>query len=104
MTDQPGDWLAAERERDGCATVLGTRAACEMPEKSVVSDTGFALDSAPISMTNSTRGPAFLILFATLMATAGTGISIVAFPWLALQHHDSAKDASIVAAAMAVPL
>jgi MFS family permease len=49
-------------------------------------------------------GPAFLILFATLMATAGTGISIVAFPWLALQHHDSAKDASIVAAAMTVPL
>jgi H+ antiporter protein len=49
-------------------------------------------------------GPAFLILFATLMATAGTGISIVAFPWLALQHHDSAKDASVVAAAMTVPL
>jgi H+ antiporter protein len=45
-----------------------------------------------------------LILFATLMATAGTGISIVAFPWLALQHHDSARDASIVAAAMTVPL
>jgi MFS family permease len=49
-------------------------------------------------------GPAFLILFATLMATAGTGISIVAFPWLALQHHDSAKDASVVAAAMTLPL
>ena len=49
-------------------------------------------------------GPAFLIFFATLTATAGTGISIVAFPWLALQHHDSAKDASIVAAAMTVPL
>ncbi|SPM31293.1 MFS transporter [Mycobacterium terramassiliense] len=49
-------------------------------------------------------GPAFLILFATLMATAGTGISIVAFPWLALQHHGSAKDASVVAAAMTVPL
>jgi hypothetical protein len=27
MTDQPDDWLAAERERSGCATVLGTRAA-----------------------------------------------------------------------------
>ncbi|CPR09784.1 transporter, major facilitator family protein [Mycobacterium bohemicum DSM 44277] len=52
----------------------------------------------------STRAPAVLILFATLTATAGTGISIVAFPWLALQHHDSAKDASIVAAAMTVPL
>ena len=45
-----------------------------------------------------------MILFATLMATAGTGISIIAFPWLALQRHDSAKDASIVAAAMTVPL
>jgi H+ antiporter protein len=55
-------------------------------------------------MRSNSRGPAFLILFATLMATAGTGISIVAFPWLALQHHDSARDASIVAAAMTVPL
>ncbi len=55
-------------------------------------------------MTSSSRGPAFLILFATLMATAGTGISIIAFPWLALQHRDSAKDASIVAAAMTLPL
>jgi hypothetical protein len=25
MTDQPDNWLAAERERNGCATVLGTR-------------------------------------------------------------------------------
>lgn len=49
-------------------------------------------------------GPAFLILFATLMATAGTGISIVAFPWLALQHHNSARDASAVALAMTLPL
>src|SRR5271166_4398273 len=49
-------------------------------------------------------GPAFLILFAALMATAGSGISIVAFPWLALQHHDSARDASIVAVAMTLPL
>ncbi|HEY3996648.1 MAG TPA: MFS transporter [Mycobacterium sp.] len=55
-------------------------------------------------MSHTSRGPAFLILFATLMATAGTGISIVAFPWLALQHRDSAKDASIVAAAMTLPL
>src|ERR1700744_6517952 len=53
---------------------------------------------------NSTRGPAVLILLATLMATAGTGISIVAFPWLALQHDDRARDASIVAAAMTLPL
>ena len=49
-------------------------------------------------------GPALLIFFATLMATAGTGISIVAFPWLALQHHDSARDASLGAAAMTLPL
>src|ERR1700733_6095852 len=55
-------------------------------------------------MRHSSRSPALLILFATLLATAGTGISLVAFPWLALQHHDSAKDASIVAAAMAIPL
>jgi H+ antiporter protein len=55
-------------------------------------------------MTHTSRGPASLILVATLMATAGTGISIVAFPWLALQHRDSAKDASIVAAAMTLPL
>lgn len=48
--------------------------------------------------------PAFLILFATLMATAGSGISIVAFPWLALQHHNSARDASAVALAMTLPL
>jgi len=27
MTDQPDNWLAAERERNGCATVLGTRTA-----------------------------------------------------------------------------
>jgi MFS family permease len=55
-------------------------------------------------MKSSSRGPAFLILFATLMASAGTGISLIAFPWLALQHDDSARDASIVAAAMLLPL
>ncbi|HET7073927.1 MAG TPA: MFS transporter [Mycobacterium sp.] len=55
-------------------------------------------------MKSSSRGPALLILFATLMATAGTGISIVAFPWLALQHRDSARDAAIVATAMTLPL
>src|ERR1700741_4833239 len=55
-------------------------------------------------MKSSSQGPAFLILFATLMATAGTGISIVACPWLALQPEDSARDASIVAAAMTLPL
>jgi H+ antiporter protein len=55
-------------------------------------------------MKSKSRGPALLILFATLMATAGSGVSIIAFPWLALQHDDSARDASIVAAAMTVPL
>ncbi|UXA05618.1 MFS transporter [Mycobacterium sp. SMC-2] len=55
-------------------------------------------------MSHPSRGPAFLILFATLLATTGTGISIIAFPWLALQHHDRARDASIVAAAMTLPL
>ncbi|MGO9693357.1 MAG: MFS transporter [Mycobacterium sp.] len=57
-----------------------------------------------MSTRHTARGPAFLILFATLMATSGTGISIVAFPWLALQHDDRARDASIVAAAMTLPL
>ncbi|MGO8771212.1 MFS transporter, partial [Mycobacterium sp.] len=50
------------------------------------------------------RRPVFLILLATLSATAGTGISLVAFPWLALQHDDRARDASIVAAAATLPL
>ncbi len=50
------------------------------------------------------RRPVFLILFATLSATAGTGISLVAFPWLALQHDDRARDAAIVAAAATLPL
>ncbi len=55
-------------------------------------------------MTEHSRGPALLILFAALVATAGTGISVVAFPWLALQHRHSAEDASIVAASMTLPL
>ena len=55
-------------------------------------------------MSHTSRGPALLILSATLLATTGTGISIIAFPWLALQHHDRARDASIVAAAMTLPL
>lgn len=55
-------------------------------------------------MSQTSRGPASLILFATLLATTATGISIVAFPWLALQHHGSAADASLVAAAMTLPL
>src|SRR4029079_2608800 len=55
-------------------------------------------------MTNSKRGPLFLILFAALMAGAGNGISIVAFPWLVLQRTGSALDASIVAMAGTLPL
>ncbi|CAM4470807.1 putative multidrug-efflux transporterc/MT1297 [Mycobacterium basiliense] len=53
---------------------------------------------------NSGRAPAFLLLFATLMACAGDGISIVAFPWLVLQREGSAGQASIVAGATTLPL
>ena len=42
-------------------------------------------------------GPVLIILFAALMAGAGNGISIVAFPWLVLQRNSSALDASLVA-------
>jgi H+ antiporter protein len=52
----------------------------------------------------SERRPLLLILFAALMAGAGNGISIVAFPWLVLQHNGSALDASIVAMAGTLPL
>ncbi|OBF86619.1 MFS transporter [Mycobacterium sp. 852002-51163_SCH5372311] len=55
-------------------------------------------------MSNSSRGPAFLLLFATLMACAGSGISLVAFPWLVLQREGSAGQASIVAGATTLPL
>ena len=55
-------------------------------------------------MTNNKRGPLYLILFAALMAGAGNGISIVAFPWLVLQRNGSALDASIVAMAGTLPL
>lgn len=59
-------------------------------------------------MKTTGRGPVLLVLFASLMATAGTGISIVAFPWLALRHGGdvagSATHASIVATAMTLPL
>ncbi len=50
------------------------------------------------------RAPLLLILFAALMAGAGNGISIVAFPWLVLQRNGSALDASIVAMAGTLPL
>src|ERR1700733_9478535 len=50
------------------------------------------------------RGPLFLIFLAALTAGAGNGISIVAFPWLVLQHNGSALEASIVAMAGTLPL
>ena len=54
-------------------------------------------------MINGKRGPLYVILFAALMAGAGNGISIVAFPWLVLQRNGSALDASIVAMAGTIP-
>ncbi|MGZ8714073.1 MAG: MFS transporter [Mycobacterium sp.] len=55
-------------------------------------------------MTTSKRGPIYLILFSALMAGAGNGISIVAFPWLVLQRNGSAIEASVVAMAGTLPL
>ncbi len=45
-----------------------------------------------------------LILSAALLAGAGNGITIVAFPWLVLQRNGSAFDASLVAMAGTLPL
>ncbi len=55
-------------------------------------------------MTNGKRGPLYTILFAALLAGAGNGITIVAFPWLVLQRNGSALDASVVAMAGTIPL
>lgn len=55
-------------------------------------------------MNTHSRGPAILVLFATLVACAGDGISLVAFPWLVLQRQGSAGQASIVAGATTLPL
>ncbi|MBB5166161.1 MFS transporter [Mycobacterium sp. AZCC_0083] len=55
-------------------------------------------------MTDSKRGPSYLILFAALMAGAGNGISMIAFPWLVLQRNGSALEASVVAMAGTLPL
>lgn len=55
-------------------------------------------------MLTQTRGPVYLLLFATLVAAAGNGITIIAFPWLVLQRNGSALDASIVAGAASLPL
>jgi H+ antiporter protein len=55
-------------------------------------------------MSFRSRGPVYLLLFAALVAAAGNGISIVAFPWLVLQRNGSALEASIVAGAASLPL
>lgn len=55
-------------------------------------------------MSNQKRGPLYLILLAALMAGAGNGISMIAFPWLVLQRNGSALEASIVAMAGTLPL
>jgi H+ antiporter protein len=55
-------------------------------------------------MTNTKRGPLYLILFGALMAGAGNGITLVAFPWLVLQRNGSAIEASVVAMAGTLPL
>ena len=55
-------------------------------------------------MTDTKRGPLVLIMFAALMAGAGNGISLIAFPWLVLQRNGSALDASVVAIAGSLPL
>jgi MFS family permease len=59
-------------------------------------------NSSPAS--RPSRRPIYLILFAALAAAAGNGISLIAFPWLVLQHNGSASDASIVAGAASLPL
>ena len=58
----------------------------------------------PVLQAQGRGGPALIILFAALMAGAGNGISIVAFPWLVLQRNSSALDASLVALAGTLPL
>jgi len=61
--------------------------------------------SSPASLpSRPSRRPIYLILFAALAAAAGNGISLIAFPWLVLQHNGSAFDASIVAGAASLPL
>lgn len=49
--------------------------------------------------------PAMLIMYASLMAYAGGGISLIAFPWLVLQQSGSdASDAAIVVSATILPV
>lgn len=59
-------------------------------------------DSPTIDQVN--RGPVLLLLFASVVAAIGNGVSIVALPWLVLQRNGSAADAAIVAAAGTFPL
>lgn len=55
-------------------------------------------------MSTQKHGPILLILSAALLAGAGNGISMIAFPWLVLQRNGSALEASIVAMAGTLPL
>lgn len=59
---------------------------------------------SPRIMITGKRGSILLILSAALMAGAGNGISIIAFPWLVLQRNGSAMEASVVAMAATLPL
>jgi len=54
--------------------------------------------------TKQSRRQVSLLLFATLTAAAGNGITMVAFPWLVLQRDGSAIEAAIVAGAASLPL
>lgn len=55
-------------------------------------------------MLTPSRRPLYMLLFASVLAAAGNGISLIAFPWLVLERNGSAVDASIVAAAASLPL
>src|SRR5207344_1330303 len=72
--------------------------------KSVAAWAAALLHSPRYLMSTKKYGPVLLILFAALMAGAGNGISLIAFPWLVLQRNGSALDASIVAMAGTLPL
>lgn len=54
--------------------------------------------------TTASRVPALLVLGSAFVSQAAIGITIVTFPWLALQRNGSAVDASIVAGAASLPL
>lgn len=61
-------------------------------------------ETPPQPSAQASRRPIYLMLFASVLAAAGNGISLIAFPWLVLERNGSAVDASIVAAAAALPL